>query len=118
MHLIIDGYGDDAQRMQDVDLIYEFLDLYPAEIGMTKVAPPKVSKYSGSRPEDCGISGFVLLAESHISVHSFPEQSSIVVDIFSCKEFDAEQVITDLQKKLGLARVKSYILNRPQPSVG
>jgi len=112
MHLIIDGYRGDVQKMQDVDFIYQLLDIYPSQIGMTKISPPKVSKYIGSKSEDWGVSAFVLIAESHISIHTFPERSYINIDIFSCKEFNAEQTIKDLQQKFGLAEVRSYILNR------
>ena len=112
MHLIIDGYNGDSQKMQDVDFIYQLLDSYPSQIEMTKISLPKVSKYIGSKPEDWGVSGFVLIAESHISIHTFPERSYINIDIFSCKEFDAEQITRDLQQKFGLGEVRSYILNR------
>lgn len=112
MHLIIDGYRGDAQKMQDVGLVYEVLDTYPSRIGMTKISPPKVSKYVGSKPEDWGVSGFVLIAESHISIHTFPERAYVNIDIFSCKEFDAERAIKDFQQRFGLAEVRSYILNR------
>ncbi len=124
MHLIIDGYSGNVQKMQDVDFIYQLLDVYPSQIGMTRISPPKVSKYVGSKPEDWGVSGFVLIAESHISIHTFPERSYINIDIFSCKEFDAEQAIKDLQQRFGLDEIRSYILNRgleyynnQQPSV-
>lgn len=112
MHLIIDGYSGNAQKMQDVDFIYQLLDAYPSQIGMTKISPPQVSKYIGSKPEDWGVSGFVLIAESHISIHTFPERSYINIDIFSCKEFDAEQTVRDLQQQFCLAEIRSYILNR------
>jgi S-adenosylmethionine decarboxylase len=112
MHLIIDGYSGNAQKMQDVDFIYQLLDAYPSQIGMTKISLPQVSKYTGSKPKDWGVSGFVLIAESHISIHTFPERSYINIDIFSCKEFDAEQTIRDLQQQFGLAEIRSYILSR------
>ncbi|MBE0480199.1 MAG: S-adenosylmethionine decarboxylase [Dehalococcoidia bacterium] len=112
MHLIIDGYRGNVEIMQDVDFIYQLLDSYPSQIGMTRISPPKVSKYIGAKPEDWGVSGFVLIAESHISIHTFPERAYINIDIFSCKEFDAEVVIKDLQHQFGLAEVRSYILNR------
>ena len=53
-----------------------------------------------------------LIEESHISIHTFPERSYINIDIFSCKEFDAEQTIRDLQQQFGLDEIRSYILNR------
>ncbi len=112
MHLIMDGYGGNAQKLEDAEQIYQLLDRYPDEIGMIKISPPKVSKYVGSKPEDWGISGFVLIAESHISIHTFPERHYINIDIFSCKEFDAEQAIKELQEHFGLSEVKTFILNR------
>ena len=114
MHLIIDGYRDNPCKMQDVDFIYQVLDQYPSEIQMTKISPPHVLKHMGSKPEDRGVSGFVLLAESHISIHTFPGQSRVIIDIFSCKEFVPQQVIVDLQQRFGLTDVRSHILNRPQ----
>jgi S-adenosylmethionine decarboxylase len=113
MHLIIDGYKGDVQRMQDVDFIRELLDSYPSRIGMTKTTPPQVSRYAGSEPEDWGVSGVVGLAESHISIHTFPEQAYINIDIFSCKEFDAEKAVHDLKERFGLTDVRSYLINRP-----
>ncbi|HUV52488.1 MAG TPA: adenosylmethionine decarboxylase [Dehalococcoidia bacterium] len=112
MHLIIDGYGGDYKKMQDVEFISEILDVYPERIGMTKISDPQVSKYIGTKPEDWGVSGFVLIAESHISIHTFPERCYINVDIFSCKEFDADWAIKEFKQKFELAEVRSYILNR------
>jgi S-adenosylmethionine decarboxylase len=112
MHLIIDGYGGDPQKMQDVELIYNILDAYPSQIGMTKISTPHVSKYVGSKPEDWGVSAFVLIAESHISIHTFPERLYINIDVFSCKEFDAERAIKGFKQNFGLTEVRSYILNR------
>ena len=112
MHLIIDGYGGDLQKMQDVEFIYKILDAYPSQIGMTKISTPHVSKYVGSKPEDWGVSGFVLIAESHISIHTFPEKFYINIDVFSCKEFDAERAIKEFKQNFGLTEVRSYILNR------
>ncbi|MDD5092974.1 MAG: adenosylmethionine decarboxylase [Dehalococcoidia bacterium] len=113
MHLIIDGYARDRGKIMDKEFIREFLDTYPQQIQMTKVSTPKVSQYQDSEHQEQGISGFVLLAESHISIHVFPESSYINIDVFSCKDFDPEQVVRGLEQQFGLADVKSYILNRP-----
>ena len=112
MHLIIDGYGGDVRKMQDLNLIYELLDSYPAAIGMTKIAPPYVFRYTGVNPEHWGITGFVLIAESHISIHTFPERGYVNIDVFSCKEFNAEQAIDDLKSRLGLSEIRTYLLDR------
>jgi S-adenosylmethionine decarboxylase len=112
MHLVIDGYGEDPALMRDEQLIYELLDSYPARIQMTKISSPHVFKYVGSKPEDWGISGFVFIAESHISLHTFVERSYINIDVFSCKDFNAEQVVKDFRDKFKLVRLSSRLINR------
>ena len=112
MHLIVDGYGGDPLKMADETLILEFLDRYPSQIGMTKIMDPQVLRYIGAKPEDWGVSGFVIIAESHISIHTFPERSYINIDIFSCKEFDTDRALQDLEEVFGLAEIESRIIER------
>jgi len=112
MHLIIDGFGSNPKLLESEELIHQLLDDYPAQIGMTKVTSPYVFRYIGSKPEDWGISGFVLIAESHISIHTFPERRYVNIDIFSCKDFDPGQAIKDVQARLQLTKLRSYLLNR------
>lgn len=112
MHLIIDGYGSDSQVLQDEVFLHQLLDSYPSMIGMTKISDPIVFKYVGNKPEDWGISGFVIIAESHISFHTFVERCYINIDIFSCRDFDAEQAIRHFKEQLKLTTFKSYLVNR------
>ncbi len=112
MHLVVDGYGGDPTKLEDVDLIHRFLDEYPAAIGMTKVAPPQVYTYRGKKPEDWGVSGFVVIAESHISIHTFPERGYVNIDIFSCKEFDIETSLEDVRAAFSLPDVNVWTLER------
>ena len=112
MHLIIDGYGANRKMLESEAMIYDLLDRYPSQIGMTKVAPPQVFKYIGSKPDDWGISGFVLIAESHISIHTFPERCYVNIDIFSCKDFDSEYAIQELKAIFEFDEIQKYLLNR------
>lgn len=112
MHLIIDGFGANRKMLESEEIIYDLLDRYPSQIGMTKVAPPQVYKYVGSKPEDWGISGFVLIAESHISIHTFPERCYVNIDIFSCKDFDSEYAIQELKAIFEFDEIQKYLLNR------
>jgi S-adenosylmethionine decarboxylase len=111
-HLMLDGYGCDQSKLQDLDLVYGLLEELPARIGMTRLMPPYVFRYAGARPEDWGLSGFVLIAESHISIHTFPEKSFVSVDIFSCRAFDADLAARALRSALGMARVETRVLDR------
>ena len=112
MHVTIDGFGGDREKLADEDLVRALLDRYPAEIGMTKIAPPYVCRYDAGKPEDAGVSGFVLIAESHIAIHTFPERGYVWVDIFSCKGFEAERAIGSVRTDFALADVRTFVLPR------
>ncbi len=112
MHLIIDGYGADADKLQDTGLVERFLDEYPAAIGMTKIISPQVYTYRGKVAEDWGVSGFVLIAESHISVHTFPDRGYVNIDIFSCKDFDPGDSLEDVKATFSLPEIKVWTLDR------
>lgn len=112
MHLTIDGYGGDVKKLADVELVRSTLDSYPGEIGMTKISIPHVMRYVGDKPEDWGVSGFVLIAESHISIHTFVDRGYVWVDIFSCKAFDAPGAVEDLKRIFDLESVEARILER------
>lgn len=92
-HLILEAYGCPKEALADLSLISRTLDAYPEQLAMTKIMPPYVFTYRGSVPDDWGVSGVVLIAESHISIHTFPDKQFVTLDIFSCKEFDVQAAI-------------------------
>src|SRR5271170_8042038 len=89
-HLILEAYGCAKEPLADLGVISQTLDEYPAKLDMTKIMPPYVFKYHGAVPDDWGVSGVVLIAESHISIHTFPDKAFVTLDIFSCREFDVD----------------------------
>ncbi|HEX8235697.1 MAG TPA: S-adenosylmethionine decarboxylase [Abditibacteriaceae bacterium] len=112
MHLVFEGRGGDWHKLQDLPALYELLDTLPGKINMTKIMPPIVTRYVGVTPEDWGISGFVMIAESHISVHTFPERHEVSIDVFSCKEYDAALTCELLIEAFGLTDVETCVLRR------
>ena len=57
MHLIIDGYGGNVDKMWDQQLVRDFLDQIPAKLAMTPICEPQVLQYHGDKVEDAGVSG-------------------------------------------------------------
>jgi S-adenosylmethionine decarboxylase len=112
LHLTLDGYGCSYERLTNLDAIYEFLDTCPDLIHMTKIMPPYVFKYHGKVPDDWGVSGFVLIAESHISIHTFPERGYLSLDVFSCKDFEYQQAVDYAGELFGIARHEINVLDR------
>ena len=64
----------------------------------------------------CG-TGLVLLAESHIAVHTFPEHGSLTLNLFCCRprrEFDYRSYLAG---EFGAADVRVRVLDRPYVAV-
>lgn len=87
-HLTIDARGCNRKKIDDLQYIWDFLNDLPDKIGMTKIVQPYVFPYAGLVPEDKGVTGTVIIAESHITFHSFTDKDYFFFDIFSCKTFD------------------------------
>ena len=68
--------------------------------------------YSGLVPEDKGITGVVIIAESHLTFHSFTEKDYFFFDIFSCCPFDVERVIEVIVDAFGVKEYELHFANR------
>ncbi len=90
-HLTLDLNECSPEKLSNFDLVFDVLNTLPEKIGMTKITQPYVFKYAGLVPEDKGVTGFVVIAESHISIHTFQEKNYAFIDLFSCKPFDTER---------------------------
>ncbi len=112
MHLTIDGFRGNPEKLASEELVRGLLDHLPERIGMTKIAGPHVQRYVGSKPEDWGVSGFVLIAESHIAIHTFPEHRYVWVDVFSCKAFEDAPALGVVTAAFELEDARTQILER------
>lgn len=91
---MLEGYGCDRKKLLDMRRVFKFLNNLPNLIGMHKISTPYVIDYDGGeKPKDWGFSGMVLIAESHISIHTFPEKNFVSIDVYSCKIFSKEKVV-------------------------
>ena len=63
-------------------------------------------------PGHAGVTGMVLLAESHISIHSWPELGFAAVDIFMCGTANPHTACHHLVQALGAERVKITEIRR------
>lgn len=94
VHLMLELYNCDREILSNEPLIRRVLDEYPARVGMEKVSPVHLYDIETSNPLDAGLSGFVVIAQSHISLHAWPEYGEVDIDICSCKEFSQEDAIS------------------------
>ncbi|MBI2656155.1 adenosylmethionine decarboxylase [Candidatus Woesearchaeota archaeon] len=113
LHVTIDGSGCNKRKLASVTLVYDILNKLPDRIGMTKMTLPYVVKWLDKFAHGTeGISGFVMIAESHISIHTFPDQDYVFMDIFSCREFDAERAAEYLTEAFEAKKYHKNVLKR------
>jgi len=77
-HILLDVWGVDADTLNDLESMQE------AMLGAAVAAGARVVDATFHRFPVQGLSGVVVLAESHISVHTFPEHGYAAFDIFTC----------------------------------
>lgn len=79
-HLLLDLKGCNSKLLDDLHFIKEAMVTAADEAGATIVGE-NFHKFS-----PVGVTGIVAIAESHLSIHTWPEYSYAAVDIFTCGE--------------------------------
>ncbi len=111
-HLIIDGSKCNTAKLGDRLLIERILTDYPRAIGMTRIGGPYMFEYQAPDPAYSGVSGIVVIAESHIAIHTFPALDYFTMDIFSCKNFDHEVAIDYIRAALDVEQMDRMLVQR------
>ena len=111
-HLTIDAAECNKKKLADHSLVYDVLSKLPDKLDMTKMSLPHVVKWLDPGATIDGISGFVMIAESHISIHTFPEKSYAFIDIFSCMSFDTNKAVDLLTKVFDSKEFSKKIVKR------
>jgi deoxyhypusine synthase/S-adenosylmethionine/arginine decarboxylase-like enzyme len=93
-------------------LVEQVLNAYPDTIGMTKIGGPYMFEYQAPDPAYSGVSGLVVIAESHIALHTFPELDYFTMDIFSCKNFDHEKAIEYIRDAFDVKEMDRMLVQR------
>jgi len=112
IHVVMDCYDCDEERMDDMEHIYRVLDTIPNMLDMTKIIPPYVFPYCGKVPEDRGVTGVVIIAESHITIHTFVERGYMFCDIFSCIAFDPSDTVDYVVEQFGVKHCRKVEIDR------
>jgi S-adenosylmethionine decarboxylase len=113
-HLTIDGYGGKKELLDSRELVFRLLDELPGKMGMKKLAEPVVyNAPSNNKKDPGGWSGFVVINESHISIHTFPKRGFVSTDIYTCNNgLDAEFFISYLRDVFALQDIERNFIKR------
>ena len=98
-HIIAEFF--DCQKLNDLKLVRTSLKEAALLCGAT-ILHTKFHKFS---PQ--GLTGYILLAESHISIHTWPEHGYAAVDVFTCGLMNTEKAVHYLAKQFQAQRIES-----------
>ena len=111
---MIDGYGGLFEFLNDKERVLTILRKLPEKLGMKILQEPQIVYFPGNDAKDPGgWTGVTLIAESHISIHTFAKRGFLTADIYSCKNgMNTELIIEYFKKTFALKEVEINFLKR------
>ncbi len=106
-HILAEFYECDPEILNDVEKVEIYMKRAALECGATIVN----SVFHTFNPH--GVSGVVVIAESHLAIHTWPEYGYAAVDVFTCGDTVDPWVATRvLQESFRAKNIKTVELNR------
>lgn len=115
--LVIELYGCDNNIINDINLIERIM------IDAAKKAKATVVDYRFHKFSPHGVSGAIIIAESHMAIHTWPEYGYCAVDIFTCGDLTDNPAALELMKNelkadyYSVIEMKRGILNLPDDQI-
>lgn len=92
-HLLVELYGCDPELLKKVDAVREIM------VAAAKACKATLVDVAFHEFKPFGVSGVVVIAESHLSIHTWPEYQYAAVDIFTCGgTIDPEQAVEHIAR--------------------
>ena len=92
--IILELYGCPADLLKDLAAVEEIMKAAAEAMGATVVT----STFHHFSP--LGISGVVVIMESHLTIHTWPEYNYAAIDIFTCGDIQMQKGVAYLMKYL------------------
>ena len=105
---IVDAFGCDAAALRSQQVLRALFARAVAELGLTPAAEPLWHSFGG----EGGVSGLVLLAESHLACHTFPEAGYASFNLYCCRPRPAWDFESRLSEALSATRVEVCVFRR------
>jgi S-adenosylmethionine decarboxylase len=111
---MVEATGCDPARLRDRDALAALFDEIVRDLALHPVAPPLWHVFPGPG----GVTGVVVLAESHLTVHTFPEHGSLCLNLFCCRPRGEWPFAERLTARLGASRCVVRSAARPYGPAG
>ena len=115
VHWLIDFFGVDAARLGDVAALETLLVDAACAAGAQIVFLHFHRFVNHNDVDGAGVTGVVLLAESHITIHTWPERGYAALDLFLCGATRPQAALTALERALLPTRCEVQQCARGEP---
>jgi S-adenosylmethionine decarboxylase len=105
---IVEAYGCDPVCLGAVASLRDVFDRIVDEVGLNPVGDSVWHQF----PSPGGVTGMQMLAESHLTVHTFPEHASACFNLFCCTPREAWAWDARLALLLGASDVRVRVVSR------
>jgi len=105
---IVDATGCDPDSLRDLARLRALLDSVVADLGLRPVGEPHWHRFPG----EGGVTGLILLSESHLACHTYPEFGVATFNLYCCRERPEWPWATRLRECLGADEVHVRKLSR------
>lgn len=114
VHFMIDGYGAPEEKLKDATTLKKILLEIPNKMGMYTLTEPVVVEVGPNNKKDPGgLSGFVVIAESHIAFHTFPKRGFVTIDIYTCQsELDTDKLLKEFKNVFEFKNEETHMIER------
>ncbi|MGE5583076.1 MAG: adenosylmethionine decarboxylase [Bacillota bacterium] len=108
-HVLADFWGCQFEKLDDAELLMRSLRQAAINAKMT-ILGEKSYKFD---PQ--GFTGLLLLSESHISIHTYPERGYAAIDVYTCGGGMTQKAIDFLKEVLRPTQVHEMLVRRGRP---
>ena len=105
---VVEAHGCDPVRLRDRAALAELFRRLEADLNLHVL-----SESWHQFPDSGGVTGLALLAESHLAVHTFPEFSSLCLNVFCCRPRPDWDFAQHLENMFAAAEVVTRKIERP-----
>ncbi len=92
---LIEAFECDAEKLRCVEILREIFTLIIDDLGLKTIGEQNWHKFGG----EGGVTGLVMLTESHLACHTYPENETATFNLYCCKtrpEWNWEEKLSEM----------------------